>query len=522
MPRAFRVLPWIAVLLVAAAARLPAVTAALPYMNYVDDGNYLHPVVGMLRSGSWDPGWYLYPTLPLTAVAATARLYSPVYRLAHGKPLQADLTPPGLYYDVLEPVDLLLLARVLALLASLGGVLLTGFLARRLAGERAGLLAAFTAALVPALVVRGGIATVNPYAVLFTLACLLFSDRLRTSPRPGREALLAGLMAGLAFASKYPAVLVAVAFAATVLFVRPGWVEKLRLWVLGGLGTLAGVIAGIPPILRHPRAVLDGISQQGAAYTDLPSPSNFWNQAFHRAEWDIPYNHPEIGWPFLVLAVAGLALAAVRSPDRAVAGTVRAWWVYIAVALGLYTRYGYQPFRNLLPLVPLGCIGVALLFARLRERLPRPAWGDAAGFVVITVLFAVPVTGYAVERWRFQDSRTQAVDWLAAHAGPQDTVLVLRELAFMPAELRRVPGQVVPRRVEAIRPPILARFPRFVVLGEPRNEHGQQAIGPPFRKKTLDRYELRARFGEDPTPFQISWWHGNRQTVYVLERKEGP
>jgi hypothetical protein len=326
-------------------------------------------------------------------------------------------------------------------------------------------------------------------------------------------------MAGLAFASKYPAVLVAVAFAATVLFVRPGWGEKLRLWILGGLGTVAGVIAGIPPILRHPRAVLDGISQQGAAYTDLPSPSNFWNQAFHRAEWDIPYDHPEIGWPFLVLAVAGLALAAIRSSDRTVARTVRAWWVYIAVAMGLYTRYGYQPFRNLLPLVPLGCIGVALLVARLRERLPRPAWGDAAGFVVIAALFAVPVTGYALERSRFQDSRTQAVDWLAAQAAPGDTVVVLRELAFMPAELRRLPGQAVPRRVEGIRPPIMTRFPRFLILGEPKNEQGQPAIGPALRRKILARYELRARFGEQPTAYPMSWWHGNRQTVYVLERR---
>ncbi|HYG64207.1 MAG TPA: glycosyltransferase family 39 protein [Thermoanaerobaculia bacterium] len=518
MHRALRPLPWIAILLLAAAVRLTAVTAALPYMNYVDDGNYLHPVAQMLRSGSWDPGWYLYPTLPLAAVAAAARLYGPVYQAEHGRPMREDLTPPGGdFYDVLEPVELLLIGRVLCLIVSVGAVLLTGLLARRLAGNRAGLLAAFAAALVPALVIRSGIATVNPYAVFFTLACLLFADRLRTSSHPSREALAAGAMAGLAFASKYPAVLVSLSFAATVLFVRSGWGERLRFWVLGGVGAVAGLVLGIPPLLTNPRGVLGGVFQQGTFYEELPSPSTFWRQTFHRAEWDLPYEHPELGWPFLVLGLAGLALGAFT---RDISGTVRAWWVYILVALGLYTRYGYQPFRNLLPLVPLLCIGVALLAVRIRPRLPRPLWADAAGFLVIAALFGPPVTGYALERWRFQDSRKQAVDWLSAYTGPGDTVLVLRELAFLPGELGRLEAKIVPRRLEAARTPLLRAVPRFVLLGEPTNEQGRQAIGPAFRRRVLDRYEIRARFGEVNTPPFPYWWHGNRQIVYVLERRD--
>jgi hypothetical protein len=525
MRRALRPLPWIAILLLAAAVRFPAAIAAMPYMNYVDDGNYLHPVAQMLRTGTWDPGWYLYPTLPLTAVAATARLYGPVYTAVHGRPMRQDLLPPGgEYYDLFEPVELLLIGRLLALAMSLGVVLLTGLLARRLAPlsapgsdrSRAGLLAAFAAALVPALVVRGGIATVNPYAVFFTLACLLFSDRLRTSSRPNREALAAGAMAGLAFASKYPAVLVSLAFAATVLFVRSGWGERLRLGALGGAGAVAGMIAGIPPLLTNPRGVLAAVFQQGTFYTELPSPQTFWQQTFQRAEWDIPYNHPELGWPFLLLGVAGLVAGAWM---RDISGTVRAWWVYIVACLGLYTRYGYQPFRNLLPLVPLLCIGVALLVIRLRSRLRRPAWADAAALLLIAALFAPPVTGYALERWRFQDSRQQAVDWLATHTGPEDTVVVLRELVFLPGELERLEAKIVQRRLAAVRTSIRQAVPRFLVLGETTTEQGQKEIGPALRKKILARYELRARFGEDSIPPVGYWWHGNRQTVYVLERR---
>src|SRR5215213_1603237 len=196
-------LPWIAVLLLAAAVRAPSLTAARPYINYVDEGNYLHVSARMIRDGRWIPDDFMYPSLPITAVAAAARAYGPIYRIRHeGRSLPSDvLTGHGGYYDVLEPFEILLLGRILDFLAGLGIVLVTGLLARRVArfesNTRAGLLAAFTAALLPALVARGGIATVDPYATLFVIACLFFTDRARTSDRPGREALLAGAMAGL-------------------------------------------------------------------------------------------------------------------------------------------------------------------------------------------------------------------------------------------------------------------------------------------------------------------------------------
>lgn len=517
LPRLKAALPWIAVLLLAAAVRFPDVLAARPYMNYIDDGNYLHPVAWMLRAGNWDPGWYLYPSLPLSTVAAAARLYSPVYAAVHGRPLAQDVTSSSSpYYDELEPFDLLLLARLLALTVSLAGVLATGLLARRLAGRRAGLLAAFAAALVPALVIRGGIATVNPYAVFFTLACLLFSDRLRDARHPHREALAAGAMAGLAFASKYPAVLVAVAFAATMLFVRTGWGERLRLWALGALGAGVAILAGIPPLFSHPRQVLAAVFKQGTFYTELPSPARFGEQIFHRAEWDLPYEHAELGAVFLVLGLAGLAAGAVR---RDIAGTVRAWWVYLAVTVTLYTRYGYQPFRNLLPLVPLLCVGLALLVERVRERLPRPRWADAAAWVLVAALFGPPVAGYARTRWGLEDSRRQAVDWLAARARPGDTVVALRELALLPAELARLPATVAPLDLAHGREPLLRAEPRFVLFGEPTTERGQRAVGPGLRQRILHRYAVVARFGETATPPFHDWWHGNRQIVYVLERR---
>src|SRR5262245_49373292 len=209
MARLTAIAAGLVILLLALLVRAPGLTAGRPYIHYVDEGNLLHPVTGMLRQGDWDPGSYLYPTLPAVAIATAARLYAPFHPFRHGGTSFRDgLSPaPRPYYDIVEPFELLVLGRCLSLLAGLGVVVLTGLYARRLAGPSAGFFAAFLAAFVPALAIRGHIASVDPYAALFVLACFHFADRVRTSSRPGVDAALAGVMAGFAFTSKYPAVL---------------------------------------------------------------------------------------------------------------------------------------------------------------------------------------------------------------------------------------------------------------------------------------------------------------------------
>src|SRR5450432_4225539 len=208
-PRSSRnVLGASAILILAFALRIAPVAAARPYIAYVDEGNVLHSVVKLLREGRWDARWYLYPQLPGTVVKAAVCAWAPFYRASHGHPLARDLSSPPEVYDVLEPFEVLLIARILNAVSGVIVVALTGLLARRLAGVPAAFAAALLAAVSPALVLRGSIATVDSYATLFVLGCLIFTDRSRSTKRPGLAALLAGAMAGLAFASKYPSVVV--------------------------------------------------------------------------------------------------------------------------------------------------------------------------------------------------------------------------------------------------------------------------------------------------------------------------
>lgn len=519
--RRLTVLAGLAILLLAALLRAPSLTAGRPYVNYVDEGNYLHPVARMLREGAWDPRWYMYPQLPVTLAAAAARLYAPFHPLRHdGRTFRQDLSVGRVTYDLLEPFELLLAGRFLSFLAGLGVVALTGLYGRRLLGTPSGLFAAFLAAWLPALVVRGGIATVDPWSALFAMACFLFADRLRTSGHP-REAFLAGAMAGLAFASKYPAVLAALGAGLILLLGERPWRDRLRLLAIGGAGTVAGMLVGMPALLRDPKEVALAIHRQNELYTNLPPTPRLWEQAILRAEWDLPYDHPELGLPFLLLAAAGAVLA-LR--DRRLAKTVAGWLLFLGISVALYLPKSFQAFRNLLPHVPLLCLLVAVLHARLRERLARrPVWADAGAVLLVLALFGRPVAEWSWKRAQLADSRREAVEWLMEHGEQKSTVLALRELGFVRSDLRRLEGKakVVQRRWPQSETAIRNRRPRFLLLGRLAQKEGRPvdtAQHPVVRRG----YELRARFGEIMTPAPSSWWKGNRQVVYVFEKREQP
>jgi hypothetical protein len=561
----------LALLVLAAAVRLPSLTAGYPYMGYVDEGNLLHPVARMVRTGRWNPDSYLYPSLPLIVIAAAARLSAP---FRNGLP-DGRVSPGG--YDLLSP-EILLTGRLMTLLVALSIVALAGRLARRLAGPRAGWAAALLAALAPPLVLRGAIAIIDPWASFFVLAALLFSERLRAgrpsppaplpapaaqSPGEGRqeealhallfsplpagawvgdgrgaggegraaaatagllrhplwEVFAAGAMAGFAFASKYPAVLVAIVPLWLALRSGRPWQEKIRCLLAMAAGALLAATAAMPGLVLQPHQVLQAVQRQGELYSALTSPAPLWHQALVRAEWDLPYDHPELGAVFLVLTLAGLVFA-LR--DHALTSTAQAWTLFAAASLALFSSYSFHPFRNLLPLVAPACILVAILWDRLRSRLASPRgalWADAAALLLLTLCFALPLSGYVRERLHLRDSRAELADWLALRLRPNDRVLIMRELQILPTELDRLPGRIAVRPWFQVRKALHHQPPQILILGDPPAT-GPEALLPAERQAILQAYEIRARFGETDTPFADDIWHGNRQTVYVLEQRE--
>ena len=516
MKRLKALLPGVAILVAATLLRLPALTAGLPYSSYVDENHVVHPAVHLLAEKTWEPTQYSYPSFPIYLVAAAAVAYSPVYEAVHGRPLRADLSPfPYRSYEILEPPELLVIGRLVTLAFSLGIVVLTGLLARRLAGPAAGLFAAWLAALLPAFVARGTPVTVAPLVTFFSLATLLFVEAIREGGRPRRDAVLAGVMTGLATACKYPAVMICLPVALVVLLSGASWTEKLRRLVLAGAAAVVTTAAAMPPLVLRLKNVVHDLTIISNFYKTQELGS-YWEQAVHWAEWDLPLHRPEVGIVFLILAAAGLPVA-LR--DRRWARPVWGWLLFGAATGLLLAPYKFRAFRNLLALVPLACILVALLYAKLRERVSRRLWVDLAAAVLPVVLFAPTLHPYVRYELRLEDSREQAIRWLQAHTGPRDKVLFAEELAVLPsriATLKATETSVLPWARAQDR--VLNRRVRYAVLGELTRRTGAPKIPPDVWDRILEDYEVAVEFGVYPTHHSLLAFRGNEQVVYVLKR----
>jgi hypothetical protein len=502
----------LAILLVALAVRLPTCFAGFPYLNYVDEGYVLHRSIDLLRDRTWDIGWYVYPPVPAYAVAAAATIWQPLYRAVHGHALHDDLPDrANVYYSVVDPPELVLFGRLLTLVLALGIVALAGLLAARLGGPAAGRVAMWWAALVPALVIRGGNVNVDTWAVCFSLAALLTAERSVASARPLRWAAAAGALTALAAAAKYPAGLVALPVAWRLLSAgRLGWRQRARALALaGGAGVLA-LFLSFPGLFLRSAKVIQDVRVERQAYADQQAGS-YWDQTVSRAEWDQPTDGPELGIWLLLVSGAGLvvALANRRTAAPAVA------WIVLALGLAaLFAPVSFRAFRNLLVLVPLATALIGNLAATLRQRL-APGLVDVVAFVLPLVFFAPQLSAYVSDRLHLVDSRHEATRWLGAHCAPQDEVFVAQELAVLPTELDGLPcyASDLPRRrlfnqVDQV-------TPRFLLLGDLLPARKASLVAPqPARH---GHYASRVRFGSEATPTNISYFFPNRQILEIFE-----
>lgn len=513
-PRA-EVLLWASALLIGFVLRAVPLTAARPYIAYVDEGNFLHPAFRLVREGGWDSHFYLYPQFPTSVVTAAARVLNPLYRAIRGVSLRERIPARVELYDDLEPFALLFMARCLSLGLGLAIIVLTGLLARRLAGPRAGAAAALLAAVTPALVLRGSIAMVDPFATFCVLACVLLADVARTARRPGWISLLSGAMAGAAFASKYPAVLVVVAAGVTILSEELPLREKARRLLLGAGGLAVGATLAMPVLLVHPGAVVQALRFQNAAYAQFVSPP-LWRQALVRAEMDLPYEGPELGLGLVALALGGIVVA-LR--DRRARPAAAGWCAFAAASLLFYGYRPFQPFRNLLPLVPLVCASASLFFLSVRRSLRSPRFADALGMVWILAVFVVPLWRYAAARHTLVDSRTAAIDWLAARTRPEDRVLVVKEPGFLNQELARLHAATTAVWWDQAEVEITALQPRFVLAGVLSRGDGS-SVDASAAPAIAAHYAVAFEVGGKSTAPYREWWRGNDQIVYVLDRKD--
>ena len=519
---------WLVLFVLAALLRLLPIASGLPYIDYVDEGHILHPVMGILKAKTFDSTVYTYPPLTSYLVVAAVKTYSPVHRAIHHRELRGDLptdqdlkTPLGERYDLITPPEIIWLGRLVVACLSIGTVLLAGALARFLGGPRAGLLAMLFSALCPALVSRGSSLALDPTGTFFVMAALYFCQRLRIVAAAANNramwsnAALAGVASGLAFGGKFTAGAVFVAVLITIATLPIAWKSTATLVLVGGAGLFTGVFCGVPAAVLHPEKIIGELRYITNFYQTIRSEQGYWEAAFSAAE---------IGVPLMIAGLAGMAWMLWNRATRKVAAS----WIAFAFLLFLgFASASFKPFRNLLPLVPLLCIASALLCVwlaqYLRSRIQRAV--IPAGFataLVFVIAFSLAWSTIRHGQWRMQriDTRVRAIDWLRQRATKEHTVLGIHELAILPAEWSRVAARTtVVSWFEAADLLERDRFD-YIVTGEFDLRY---APDPNAWSAYRDRWKTKvsplpveASFGGVLTPVVPYLWRTNDQHILIL------
>jgi hypothetical protein len=200
-------------------------------------------------------------------------------------------------------------------------------------------------------------------------------------------------------------------------------------------------------------------------------------------------------------------------------------WVLFAVLLLLpLVGYKHQPFRNLLPLVPLVCVAAAILLASRQVLGGALQLGRVPAIAMTSIAAAISIKAFALsshyvrDRVSRVDTRVQAIDWLAAHARAGERVLALRELVFVPAELARIPAEV--REVSILEGSTPLATERYDYILDAEIEPG--AFDNADWTKRIDEFKnaagaapIVAAVGTDATPLLPGFWRGWNHRVII-------
>jgi 4-amino-4-deoxy-L-arabinose transferase-like glycosyltransferase len=416
-----------AILVLAAAVRLWALDFGLPYIQARPDETQVIDVTLQFLRGNLAPRFYDYPWLYMWVLTG----------LYLGYFLWGTLT--GVFGSVADLVaswpvrwePFFIISRALSAAAGTATVFVVFRLGRHLWGEAAGLAAAFFLSLTFLHVRDSHFGTTD--AAMTMLIMVSVSLLMRAHATESRRTFrLAGVAAGLAAATKYNAVLLAVPILASqALHVIDSPGERLRAAFDGrvqrfGVPFALMFFVGIPFVLFDPEPFwiamreLRHSMQYGTPNLGL---DNGW---VHHLRFSLRYG---LGFPLLAAGLAGAAGLLLRAPRVGVL-LLSFPVAYYLVAGSLRNLF----FRYAIPVLPFLCLTAAYLLCECTRRIRLPgAQGSrvrsCAAAAVTAVAAVCLVLPSAVSTWRFNrvlsqtDNRVLVADWFDQNVPAGSSVL---------------------------------------------------------------------------------------------------
>ena len=365
-----------------------------------------------LAAGDLKPHHFSKPTfmnVVLLAIYGVIYFFGRLLGLIHGR---ADFER----LFIQNPTVFYLSARLLSVLAGTATILLCYTIGRKGRSAAAGLIAAALMAFCFTSARLSHIAKEDVLMVFLEYAVLLWMLRAKNADKAG-QGIIAGILVGLAAATKYNGILAAVF---PLLFIIQG--EKTAifrrvLFLLAGI--LIGIIIGVPFFAIHPVQFVQGVFES-AIFRQIKGDARWIGSASYVGpSFFLAMFAREMGWLFLItglLAIGFYGKGFFKRGGNPLSKEPRA--VLLALLLFVILNFltivisSHRDYHYGIPMTP----ALALITASfLSDLLSFHKKGFAALLVAILVLGPC----YRIIKWDAEtlgtDTRLQALDWMRDH-----------------------------------------------------------------------------------------------------------
>lgn len=409
-----------AILVAAAFLRFWHLSAGIPHALGIDEPQIVERAVLMMKTGDFNPRFFDWPSLTIYVHFVTAAV---TFLAGSMRGVWSNLAE-------VDAANFYLAGRAVTAVVGTATVGLVYLAGRRWSRAHA-LVAAALLAVVPYHVRESHYVLADvPAAFLTTLTLVL---TLRALEQPTLRAFgWAGVAVGLAAGTKYNGLVAGVLPLLAAWLVAGSPLVRLQRTLTVGGAALGAFLLSTPYALLDTPAFLNDYARLAAVFA---------RERAGEPGWSIYLKHLRLalGWPALVAAFAGLAVAGWR----AAAGPHRArWWLvvvfpllYFHVMAGSYQIYG----RYLLPLLPFAALLAAIGVMSLAAGLPgvgRPVSARAALVAALVVALLVPPARGAVEfgrRLGWVSTVDQAYAFIEAHVPRDARIVIERRALALPA-----------------------------------------------------------------------------------------
>jgi hypothetical protein len=399
----------------------------LPYVyNYDEAQHFTNKAVTMIN-GDLDPGYYQNPSaftyLVFVALKVVYGLFGSVFELTEGSIRRQFVQDPTPIWE---------LARGLAAVLAILGVVATFWVGRRIWGLRVAVVAAAILCFAFLPVVYSRIALTDTGTFLPVVLCVYFSLRAWEEGRR-RHYVLAGVAAGFAIGFKYTAGLVLVPLFVAALvrlwsqrdperpWYRTRWHRRPELisLVLTGVATTIAFAVTTPFFFVKPVSALYQLKQQAEAAGESAKLGQSQEGGFSYYAKSLTWG---FGWAALVAAIAGAVIEIRR--DRWRGALLALFPIVLFLYLGAQTRYFG---RWLLPMYPILALLAAVAVVQLAGLIPRRPVIQGLAIAALTAgLLAQSVVAdiRTSEVLGEKDTREEAREYLELNYDPRIRIVI--------------------------------------------------------------------------------------------------